>query len=144
MYAIRSYYDAKNFAFDKSGNLWIGTSKYGANFYSRKKNLFSHHPISILSKTDQEIDPIRALCKSSNGNIWVGFDRLGLVCIHPDNTQILYSDIYFTGNTTQSLENIRSIYEDTNGKLWIGTNKGLCNYNPSNNHIESTLIKYVV
>jgi len=134
--------DAKNFAFDKSGNLWIGTSKYGANFYSRKKNLFSHHPISILSKTDQEIDPIRALCKSSNGNIWVGFDRLGLVCIHPDYTQILYSDIYFPGNTTQSLENIRSIYEDTNGKLWIGTNKGLCNYNPSNNHIESTLIKY--
>ncbi|MGQ8337206.1 response regulator [Sunxiuqinia sp. A32] len=133
---------ARNFAFDKGGNLWIGTSKYGVNFYSRKKNLFSHHPISILSKSDQEIDPIRAICKSSNGNIWVGFDRLGLVCISPDNQQVLYSDIYFPGNTTQSLENIRSIYEDSNGNLWIGSGKGLCSYNPANNHIESTLIKY--
>ncbi|WP_346857712.1 response regulator [uncultured Draconibacterium sp.] len=134
--------DAKNFAFDKAGNLWIGTSKYGVNYYSRGKNLFSHHPISILSKADQEIDPIRALCQSSDGNIWVGFDRLGLVCIQPDNTQILYSDIYFPGNAIKSLENIRSIYEDSNGKLWIGTNKGLCNYNPANNHVESTLVKY--
>ncbi len=134
--------DAKSFAFDNAKNLWIGTSKYGAIFYSRKKNLFSHHPISILSKSDQEIDPIRALCKSSDGNIWVGFDRLGLVCIHPDNTQILYSDIYFPKQTTKNLENIRCIYEDTKGQLWIGTNKGLCNYNPSNNHIESTLLTY--
>ncbi len=134
--------DARNFAFDKAGNLWIGTSKYGVNFYSRKKNLFSHHPISILSKSDQEIDPIRAICRSTNGNIWVGFDRLGLVRITPDNQQVLYSDIYFPGNKTQSLENIRSIYEDSNGKLWIGSGKGLCIYNAANNHIESPQIKY--
>ena len=134
--------DAKNFAFDKSGNLWIGTSKYGVNFYSRKRNLFNHHAISVLSKADQEIDPIRAICKSSDGNIWVGFDRLGLVRITPDNQQVLYSDIYFHGNTTQNLENIRSIYEDSNGNLWIGSGKGLCSYNPANNHIESTRIKY--
>ncbi len=134
--------DARNFAFDKAGNLWIGTSKYGVNLYSRQKNLFSHHPISILSKADQEIDPIRAICKSSDGNIWVGFDRLGLVRISSDNKQVLYSDIYFPGNATKRLENIRSIYEDSNGKLWIGTNKGLCNYNPENNHIASSLVEY--
>ena len=134
--------DAANFAFDKEGNLWIGTSKYGVNLYSRQKNLFSHHSISILSKADQEVDPIRAICKSADGNIWVGFDRLGLVRITPDNQQVLYSNIYFPGNTTQSLENIRSIYEDSNGKLWIGSGKGLCSYNPANNHVESTILKY--
>ena len=134
--------DARNFAFDKAGNLWIGTSKYGVNLYSRQKNLFSHHPISILSKADQEVDPVRAICKSSDGTTWVGFDRLGLVRITTNNEQVLYSDIHFPGNTTQSIENIRSIYEDSNGKLWIGTNKGLCNYNPKNNHIESTILRY--
>ena len=134
--------DAKNFAFDKAGNLWIGTSKYGINFYSRKKNRFIHHPISVLSKADQEIDPIRAICKTSNGDIWTGFDRLGLVCIRPDNKQILYSDIDFPGNKIKTLENIRSIYQDSRGTIWIGTNKGLCCYNPANDHIESTLVQY--
>ncbi len=134
--------DAKNFAFDKAGNLWIGTSKYGINFFSREKNRFTHHPISVLSKADQEVDPIRAICKTSDGNIWIGFDRLGLVCIHPDNTQILYSEMYFPGNKIKPLENIRSIYQDSRGKIWIGTNKGLCCYNTSNNHVESTLVEY--
>ncbi|MDD2438232.1 MAG: response regulator [Massilibacteroides sp.] len=134
--------DAKKFAFDKSGNLWIGTSKYGVNLYSRKKNIFSHHPISIRLKPDQEIDPIRAICKTSNGDIWVGFDRVGLIRISSENQQVIYSKIYYPGNVSKNLENIRSIYEDSNGMLWIGSNKGLCNYNPVNNHIESTLVKY--
>ena len=134
--------DAKNLIFDKAGNLWIGTSKYGANLYSRRENIFGHHLISVLSKSDQEIDPIRAICKTSDGNIWIGFDRLGLVCIKPDNSQILYSQIYFPKTTTKSLENIRSLYEDSNKELWIGTNNGLCKYNAIKNQIESCQIQY--
>jgi len=134
--------DAKSFAFDKAGNLWIGTSKYGINFFSREKNRFTHHPISALLKADKDIDPIRAICKTADGDIWTGFDRLGLVRIHPDNTQVLYSDIYFPDNQIKSLENIRSIYQDSQGQIWLGTNRGLCCYNPSNDHIESTLMKY--
>ncbi|MCK3683613.1 response regulator [Maribellus sp. YY47] len=134
--------DAKNLMFDKAGNLWIGTSKYGVNLYCRRKNQFNHHQISALSKADQEIDPIRAICKTSDSNIWVGFDRLGIVCTHPDGKQVLYSEIQFPGKQKRSLENIRSLYEDSEGILWIGTNSGLCKYNSQLNRIESVTVEY--
>lgn len=134
--------DAKKLTFDKAGNLWIGTSKYGMNLYCREKNLFKHHQISALSKADQEIDPIRAICKTSDGNIWVGFDRLGLVCIQPDNKQKLYSEIQFSKKPQEPLENIRSLYQDSNGDLWVGSNHGLCKYNRQKDQVESVTVQY--
>ena len=134
--------DAKKLTFDKAGNLWIGTSKYGMNLYCREKNLFKHHQISALSKADQEIDPIRAVCKTSDGNIWIGFDRLGLVCIRPDNNQKLYSEIRFSNKPKELLENIRSLYQDSNGDLWVGSNHGLCKYNRQKDQVESVTVQY--
>ena len=134
--------DAKKLTFDKAGNLWIGTSKYGMNLFCREKNLFKHHQISALSKADQEIDPIRAICKTSDGNIWIGFDRLGLVCIQPDNKQKLYSEIRFSKKPKETLENIRSLYQDSNGDLWVGSNHGLCKYNRQNDQVESVTVQY--
>ena len=134
--------DANNLVFDKLGNLWIGTSKYGINLYSRQKNLFEHHLISVLSKADQEIDPVRAICKTADQNIWVGFDRLGLVKINPDNTQKLYSNIHLPENKTRPLTSIRSLYVDSKKNLWLGTSSGLCLYNQKNDRIESVKLKY--
>lgn len=134
--------DAKKLTFDNAGNLWIGTSKYGMNLYCREKNLFKHHQISALSKADQEIDPIRAICRTSDGNIWVGFDRLGLVCIRPGNNQKLYSEIQFSKKPKEPLENIRSLYQDSNGDLWVGSNHGLCKYNRQKDQVESVTVQY--
>lgn len=134
--------DAKKLTFDKAGNLWIGTSKYGMNLFCREKNAFKHHQISVLSKADQEIDPIRAICKTKDGNIWIGFDRSGLVCIHPDNKQKLYSEIHFPGKPREPLENIRSLYQDSNGDLWVGSNHGLCKYNQKKDLVESVTAQY--
>jgi Signal transduction histidine kinase len=134
--------DAKKLTFDKAGNLWIGTSKYGMNLYCREKNAFKHHQISALSKADQEIDPIRAICKTKDGNIWVGFDRSGLVCIRPDAKQKLYSEIHFSRKPKEPLENIRSLYQDSNGDLWVGSNHGLCKYNQKKDLVESVTAQY--
>ncbi|WP_163712417.1 hybrid sensor histidine kinase/response regulator transcription factor [Mangrovibacterium lignilyticum] len=132
--------DASNLVFDKNGNLWIGTSKYGINLYDRRKNLFNHHQISVLSKSDQEIDPVRAICKTRDGKTWTGFDRLGVVKIQPGNSQVLYSEIHFPNNEVKPLENIRSLYEDSQGNLWIGSSRGLCMYNKKRDRIESLLL----
>jgi len=132
--------DASNLVFDKNGNLWIGTSKYGINLYDRRKNLFNHHQISVLSKSDQEIDPVRAICTTKDSNIWTGFDRLGLVKMQPGNKQMLYSEIHFPNNQLNPMENIRSLYEDSNGNLWIGSARGLCRYNKNKDRIESVSV----
>ncbi|RKD90325.1 hybrid sensor histidine kinase/response regulator transcription factor [Mangrovibacterium diazotrophicum] len=129
--------DASNLVFDQNGNLWIGTSKYGVNLYDRRKNLFSHHQISVLSKSDQEIDPVRAICETTNGDTWTGFDRLGLVKIQAGNKQVLYDEIHFPKGVVTPLENIRSLYEDSEGNLWIGSSRGLCIYNERTDRIES-------
>ncbi len=129
--------DAINLVFDDYGNLWAGTSKYGINLYDRRKNLFDHHQISVLSKSDQEIDPVRAICKTKDNNTWLGFDRLGLVKVDKGNNQILYSEIHFHNGEVHPLENIRSIYEDSHGNLWIGTSLGLGLYNKAKDEIQS-------
>ena len=129
--------DASNLVFDRYGNLWAGTSKYGVNLYDRRKNLFNHHQISVLSKSDQEIDPVRAICKTRDHKLWIGFDRLGLVKISPGNIQRLYSEIHFPNQVIKPLENIRSLYEDSKGNLWIGSGRGLCLYNREKDQFES-------
>ncbi|MCW0483941.1 ligand-binding sensor domain-containing protein [Gaoshiqia sediminis] len=134
--------DAKSLAFDRAGNLWIGTSKYGISLYGREKNLFKHHQISVLSKADQEIDPVRSLCKTRDGSVWVGFDRSGLVRTSPDNQQILYNDIHFPNGKTSPIARVRSLHEDSRGNLWIGTNQGLCIYNSDHNVVEAVSLAF--
>lgn len=135
--------DANSLTFDRAGNLWIGTSKYGINLYCRRKNLFEHHQISMLSKADQEIDPVRSICKTSDGSVWIGFDRLGLARTYPDKRQVIYETIHFPGNHTKPIEHIRSLYEDSKGNFWIGTSKGLCHFNALKDQVESVSLAYV-
>ena len=134
--------DASSLTFDRAGNLWIGTSKYGINLYCRRKNLFEHHQISMLSKADQEIDPVRSICKTSDGSVWVGFDRLGLARTYPDKRQVVYETIHFPGNQTKPIEHIRSLYEDSRGNFWIGTNQGLCYYDAKQDRVESVSLAF--
>lgn len=134
--------DAYRLAFDKLGNLWIGTSKYGVNLYQRQKNQFNHHQISVLSKADQEIDPVRAICKSADQRLWIGFDRLGLVAISADNHQKLYSEIVGPEKQKRPLQSIRCLFEDSQGNLWIGTGNGLCCYNKAADRVESVSLSY--
>ncbi|MFV0376069.1 MAG: ATP-binding protein [Mangrovibacterium sp.] len=134
--------DAHQLAFDKLGNLWIGTSKYGVNLFQRGKNQFHHHLISVLSKADQEIDPVRSIHRSSDGRLWIGFDRLGLVAIGADNQQKLYSEIVGRDKRRRPLQSIRCLFEDSRGQLWIGTASGLCCYNQLTDQIESVSLNY--
>lgn len=134
--------DANSLTFDRAGNLWVGTSKYGINLYCRRKNLFEHHQVSMLSKADQEIDPVRSICKTSEGSVWIGFDRLGLARTYPDKRQVIYETIHFPGNQTKPIEHIRSLYEDSKGNFWIGTNQGLCYYNSQKDQVESVSLAF--
>jgi signal transduction histidine kinase/DNA-binding response OmpR family regulator/ligand-binding sensor domain-containing protein len=134
--------DATSLVFDKAENLWIGTSKYGIHLVCKEKNYFTHHQVSVLSKADIEIDPVRAICKTTDKAIWVGFDRLGLVKIFSDNQQILFDKVYYPDNRIAPLDKVRSLFEDSHGNLWIGSSSGLCIYHPIKKRIESVSLAF--
>jgi signal transduction histidine kinase/ligand-binding sensor domain-containing protein/AraC-like DNA-binding protein len=143
-YNNTSFYgkDATHLLTDKAGNLWIGTSKYGINLLCRENNNFLRHQISILSKADREIDPVRAICKTSDGCLWAGFDRFGLVCTYPDNRQVLFDKVCEVHRQVLPLTSVRSLFEDSRGNFWIGTMHGLYVYNWQTKRIETVTLAF--
>ncbi|MEO8149980.1 MAG: two-component regulator propeller domain-containing protein [Bacteroidia bacterium] len=79
--------DVRSLAFDKKGNLWIGTNGGGLNRYNKAENNFSH----FTMENGLPDNAIYSMVCDNNGMLWLG-TNYGLCRFNPGN----YSCLNFT------------------------------------------------
>lgn len=110
-------------AFNKIGELWIGTNK-GIKILDRlTDNLtnLSHSSKSGNSLSDNDVTSILQL---DNGFIWVGTSKGGVNRYNPKNKQFQSYKNDPTNPMSLSVDNVMSIFQDRTGNLWVGTSLG--------------------
>ena len=133
--SFQGYY-INNLLKDKGGNIWVGTSKHGLNFISKRKNYFKHINWKQTNYNNLEIDLVRAICASSKGEYWLGFDRTGLGIIDSTGNQTLIKTYLDNRNKEHVLHGVRTIFEDNQKNIWVGMSKGVCIYNRKTKNLE--------
>ena len=111
-------------AFDKSGNLWVTTSriKNGLKVFKSTGQWQSYAMDNIL---DSAIDNnFGTIAIDKNGTKWLSTSEDGVIGFNESSGQFKKITIGpDTGNLPVS--NVRTVAVDTRNQLWIGTTKGL-------------------
>lgn len=121
--------------YDKSGNLWIGSSDV-TNFLSVKKANGTFQNFQFSIPTTQFVSRVMA---DKNDQIWVLFPRGYGIAVFKNNNFAQPNSSNTKFLTPDSLKGklpslfVHSIAEDLSGHIWIGTSKGVAVfYSPSN------------
>jgi len=122
-------YYIKSIFRDKSGSLWITTTRGFYKFDRGTKEYTPYHYNPAIPNSLSHNNVI-SICEDSIGNIWLGTDD-GLNKFDPKAGTFYH----YKNNPADSLSvnsnTITSIYTDQNGILWVGTNQGLNKFNPA-------------
>lgn len=113
---------------DKKGNLWIGTSGSGLNFFNRATENFTHFTHKQNDSTSIISNTITNTVKDSKNRLWIGTSNgLDMININKPITSIKFNHIKIKGFPfkNKSVYTISSIFEDSNNTIWIGTALGL-------------------
>lgn len=113
---------------DDKGNLWVGTSGSGINFFDRNLEEFTHF-------THNENDPeslvsniVKTTFKDSKNRLWIG-TSVGLDMINTNTplSAIKFNHISFKGFPFKNKNSysIHAIFEDSRKNIWVGTGVGL-------------------
>ncbi|MEX0289217.1 MAG: two-component regulator propeller domain-containing protein [Flavobacteriaceae bacterium] len=114
---------------DNNGNLWIGTTGSGLNFFDRstgKFRVFKHEderPHSISN------DHITALYKDKKDRLWIGtHEGLNMLDLTQNRDSLVFErfnpeeDPFVTGWDGNA---IFAIFEDSKNRIWVGGHNGL-------------------
>jgi signal transduction histidine kinase/ligand-binding sensor domain-containing protein/DNA-binding response OmpR family regulator len=113
----------------KNGNLWIGTTGSGLDYFDKSTEKFTHFRHNEKDKHSLISDYISKLYKDKKNRLWIatskGLDMIdlnkSLESIKFDHFNPYENEIFSTwdGNT------LYSIFEDRNNQLWVGGLKGI-------------------
>lgn len=114
---------------DKTGNIWLGASRFGGiSLYTWKARMVEHYELSEIVQSDQDRNRIYSINSDKLGNKFIGGVG-GLFKFHANNLKI--SDIPFplSKNDLSNLKILSAEYDDYRKKIWIGTDgMGLIEY----------------
>jgi hypothetical protein len=130
--------DVLSIAEDKDGEIWIGTDKGIAVFYS-PENIFgggNFDAQQILIEQDGHIqilletENISAIAVDDANRKWIGTTKSGVFLMSPDGTQQIYH--FDADNSPLLSNNIKSIVIDhLTGEIYFGTDKGIISFRGS-------------
>jgi signal transduction histidine kinase/streptogramin lyase len=112
---------------DNNKNIWITTSRAGAQIISLKENKIKYLDKSAGLPTDT----LSSIAKDNSGNIWVGAKPGGINKIDPVNGTITKFDISLGFVSALS----PSLTCDDQGKMWMTTSIGTEVLDPYNNMV---------
>ena len=120
-------------AYDKSGDMWIGTDQGIYVFYNPSSILtqtsgWDAQPIYVQQDGQTQLllqtDNVTSICVDGANNKWVGTVSSGLFCFSPDGQKQLYH--FTTSNSPLFSNDIVSInINPKTGEVYIATSKGL-------------------
>ena len=107
---------------DKDGNLWIGTSGQGLNFFDREREVFHHYKHNPKDVNTISSNIISNILLDSQNRLWV-ITKQSVDVVHLDNgfTNLSFKRYSEHGNPTFA----NFAFEDSKKRIWIGTNTGL-------------------
>ena len=112
---------------DNGRNTWITTNKNGVNIFNKRKNQFKHYYPYDLQIGLQNLNPVRAICKTKQGDIWLGFENKGLGYYKKGDSNFYPFDL-----KRLDIGSIRVIFEDSKKNIWIGSRLGVFLVDQSN------------
>ena len=114
---------------DDKGNLWIGTTGNGLNYYNKSTGNFKHYLHNKKDINSIANNHINVLYKDKKDLLWIGTaDGLDLVDLKKPKDSITFKHYNLANNKIPNsfLKNdIYSIFEDSKNQLWIGSSIGL-------------------
>lgn len=109
---------------DPEGNLWVGTTGKGLNYYNRSTNRFQRilndpeNPESLPSNT------INFLLSDRSGRLWVGTDKgVSVLKEFTNGKEPVFSHIPL-GEAVKA-PFVSTIFEDASGNIWLSANRSL-------------------
>jgi len=114
---------------DDEGNLWIGTTGSGLDFFNATTEKFQHFVHNPSDSKSLSNNAVTALLKDSKNRLWVG-TRNGLNMLDLNSTSDKVEFRRFNSELSDPNSGwwgtaINTIYEDKNGQLFIGGVGGL-------------------
>lgn len=120
---------------DRDGEVWVGTNKGVAVFYS-PENVFSGYDFDsqqILVEVDGYVEyllaneTVTAITVDGANRKWLGTQNAGVFLVSPDGTEQIH---HFTEENSPLFSNTITDISINNktGEVYIGTNKGLISY----------------
>ncbi len=116
-----------NFAEDKEGRLWIGTSTAGL-LWLEQDGLTQLHPFTPGSgpPIDSFYEKVSSMYLDRSGLLWIGYDGSGIVKINPHRNKFQHVLLPSTGKATSGDNFFKAITTDKQERVWLGTyNQGV-------------------
>ncbi|QVY66918.1 hybrid sensor histidine kinase/response regulator transcription factor [Polaribacter sp. Q13] len=114
---------------DEKGNLWIGTTGSGLNYYNKSTGGFTHFIHDENNKNSITNNHVISIYKDKKDQLWVGTaDGLDLVDLKQPLDSLKFKHYKLGDNkisNSLATNKIYSIFEDSQDQIWIGSTKGL-------------------
>ena len=114
---------------DKQGNLWIGTTGSGLNFFDRSTAKFEQFTHDDADENSLSNDHITTLFRDSKDRLWIGTNKgVNMLDLRKSRDSVKFhrfnpeQDPFVTGWDGNA---IFTIFEDSKGRIWIGGHGGL-------------------
>ena len=120
-------------AYDRSGNIYIGTSGDGLLILNRDLKLISHYIVQENNNFSISDNTINGLFLDRHNTLWISTEsgQINSLNLRENNFEFLRHDPKKFASLADNYTT--AIAEDTNGNIWIGNRQGLSIWNPNNN-----------
>lgn len=104
---------------DRSGKIWIGTTKGGLNLFDLEREVFTRFRKGQVNGVTS--DDVLAISEDNQGRLWIGTQNGGINLL--DSKRNLFSYIVANESKEKGLSSgsIYSIYRDKDSNMWVGT-----------------------
>lgn len=114
---------------DENGNLWIGTTGGGLNFFDKTTEKFMRFQHDESNSNSLINNHVTQLYRDSKNRLWVGTTKgIDLIDLDKplDSIKIQHFNVYQNENiSSMDGNNIFSIFEDSMNQLWVGGIRGI-------------------
>ncbi|WP_299664972.1 two-component regulator propeller domain-containing protein [uncultured Polaribacter sp.] len=114
---------------DNEGNLWVGTTGNGLNYYNKTTGNFKHYLHNKEDIYSLSSNHINTLYIDARNMLWIGTAN-GLDLVDLKKTKNIvkfkhYNPVHNKITTNFLKNNVYAIFEDSKNQLWVGSSNGL-------------------
>lgn len=121
---------------DKSGNVWLGTSRHGIYMIDRYSlNISNIEPLYHHASDGTWSNVHSLVVDKESGTVWIGLFNHGMAYFHPVmNNFILYNNENLSGK--MDIEDVLSMCETDGNAVLLGTERGVYRFDAVGKRIE--------